>query len=346
MSTDIMSPAGRLVQGMLRKQQRKDMATNQLLWLDEAKTIPDLGVFFSVAFPKLIDGQPNPEFGAMWQSLSTEAMNAWPQFFAQGQCTNPSFSWKYQDGDGSDKQGKNVADKPGFKGHHIIKFDTSYDVRAFYEGKYSPQEEIGIMPNTPAAWEVIKRGYWLRVFFEAKTNNADISKRQVPGLALYPKLVAFLGGRPEDEIKSGPDAQEVFGKAAAPGWRPGGISAVPGAPVGGGMPSPGAALPLPGGNAGIALPGPGVGAPVATLPNVTPLPGAPGVSALPGAAGGGLPRLPGLPGMPGAAPTPPAQPQYAVRPDLAQQGYTIAGLMQEGWTLDALAQQGYVTRIG
>lgn len=301
--TDKSTPAGRLVQGSVIAKQRTDMTTRQPLWLDAAKTQPDMGTFFSVAFPKLINGAPNAEFAAFYGDLGAIAMAAWPQFFAGGQCSNPRFSWKVIDGDGVDQQGQSVAGKAGFKGHWIVKFDSNYPIKSFYEGKWSPQDEIGLLPTSPKVADVIKRGYWIRVVYEAKSNNADLSKQQVPGLSIYPKLVSFLGGRPEDEISSGPDAEEAFGNAPV-GWRPDGISAVPGAPVGG--------LPTP----------PAIG----------------GGLALPGAA---LPPLGGL-ALPAATPAP-AAPQYVVRADLAQQGHTLATMQAQGHTIDQLVAAGYLT---
>lgn len=372
--TDISTPAGRLVQGSMKMQQRKDQKTKQPVVKPDGT--PDMGCFFSLAFPKFLpNGQANGEFASFWQQLNAVGAAAWPQFFPQGaagSCSNPKFSWKYQDGDGVDSNGQSVAGKPGFKGHHIIKFDTSYPVKVFNEGRFAPQDEIVNADLT------VKRGFWVRVFGEAKSNNADLSKQQVPGISIYPKLVSFLGGRPEDEIASGPDAQQAFG-GNAPAWRPDGISQVPGAPVG--------TLPVPPSTAVPAQPTYVIRADLAAqghtmqtlssqgatvdqlvaagyvtiqqpvaVPVVPAVPAIPAVSSVPSLPPVGGPSLavPGVPGVAlGALPVPgvppvaaaPAVPQYALIPGLVAQGVTMDSLLAKGWTHETLVQHGHATRV-
>lgn len=376
---DANTPAGRMVQGKLEMQQRQDMTTRQPMWKDVAKTIPDTGIFFSVAFPKLIDGQPNAEFAEFYGKMQQVAYESWPQFFpqgAQGACNNPNFSWKLQDGDGVDKMGQSVATKAGFPGHWIIKFDTDYDVKSYYDGKFAAHEVI----QNPA--EIIKRGYWISVYCEMRSNNADLTKRQVPGISIYPKLVTFIGGRKEDEIQSGPDAMEVLGKRQA-GWRPGGISVVPGAPVGTGLPTPGVhggpatGLGLPGAPGSLSLPSLAPSAPayMVTPAALAAMPGAtvdvlkaqghtveqllaagyiaaapaapvltqlaPAAPVLPQLGAMTMPTAPALIVMP---PAPAAQPVYAIVPGKVPAGVTIESLLAQSWTIDALLQGNYIVR--
>jgi hypothetical protein len=287
------------------------MDTNQPLFENGQ---PVMGVFFAMAFPKVLpDGQANTEFEQFFGQMRQVAAASWPALFPQGAagpCANPRFSWKYQDGDGTDQSGKSVADKSGFKGHHIIKFYTAYPVRCYNEGHFAAHEELQA-PN-----EVIKRGYWIRVVGEMKSNNATGS--QVPGIKLYPKLVSFV--QRGEEIASGPDAQEAFGKAPT-GWRPAPMANDP--------------IPTPGG-----LPAmPAVGGGLPAMPAV-----GGGLPAMP-AVGGGLPAMPavggGLPAI--TLPTPP-QPTYPISPTLAAQGVTIDMLLAQGWTHDALVAQGHATK--
>lgn len=229
---DFTTPVGRMIQGSVQMQHQTDMETNQKLFNDDGS--PQMGVFFSMAFPKVLpNGQPNTEFDQFRAMLGQVAAAAWPALFPQGYnpampnggCINPRFSWKYQDGDGVDHNGRSVAGKAGFAGNHIIKFFTGFPVRCFNEGKFAPHEEL----QNP--WDIIKRGFWIRVVGEAKTNNA--TGNQVPGIAIYPKLVSFV--ERGEEIVSGPDAQQAFG-AAPVGWRPPATSSP--------IPTPGAQQPV------------------------------------------------------------------------------------------------------
>lgn len=225
--TDFNSPVGRLVQGSMKPSHQKDIESNQPLF--NADGSPQMGVFFALAFPKILpSGQPNGEYQQFHELLKATAAAAWPQLFPQGAagpCANPRFSWKIQDGDGHDHNGRSVADKAGFAGHWVVKFYTAFQVRCFHEGRFGPHEEI----QNPD--DVIKRGDWVRIFGEVKSNNA--TGNQVPGISLYPKLVSFV--REGERIASGPDAATAFG-----GYTP---SFVPPAPANSPIPTPGAASP-------------------------------------------------------------------------------------------------------
>ena len=241
--TDIFTPVGRIVQGSVAMQQQRDVDTNQPLKDDAGN--PVMGTFLALAFPKVLpNGQPNTEFDTFFGQLRQVAAASWPALFPQGaagQCVNPRFSWKYQDGDGTDQSGRSVADKPGFRGNHIIRFFTSFPLRCFHEGKFAAHEEI----QKPE--DLIKRGYWVRLLAEAKSNNA--TGTQVPGISLYPKLLSFV--ERGEEIVSGPNAEETLGKMAV-GWRP-----------------PASASPIPTGGAGDLPAAPAVsvpGAPAAAVP--------------------------------------------------------------------------------
>lgn len=253
---DLMTPVGRIVQGSVAMQPQTDMETNQPKL--NADGTPEMGVFLALAFPKVLPtGQLNTEFDAFRAQLTAVGAAAWPQFFPQGAagpCVNPNFSWKIQDGDGVDKNGASVADKPGFKGHWIVRFYTSYPFGCFHAGKWLPHEVM----QKPE--DIVKRGHWVRLAIEAKSNNADLTKRQVPGISVYPKLLEYI--QRGEEIASGPDAGKTFG--AAP------VGYVPPPPADGSpIPSPAAApagLPLPPPvAAGLPLP-----PPVATQPQYSP----------------------------------------------------------------------------
>jgi hypothetical protein len=307
--TDVFTPVGRLVQGSVAMQQQRDMDTNQPLKDDHGN--PVMGTFVALAFPKVLpNGQPNTEFDAMWAQLAQIAAASWPTLFPQGAagaCINPRFSWKYQDGDGVDSNGKSVADKPGFRGNHILRFYTAYPLRCFHEGKFAAHEEI----QKPE--DVVKRGYWVRLLAEVKSNNA--TGTQVPGISLFPKLLSFV--ERGEEIVSGPNAEETLGKTAA-GWRP-----------------PASASPIPG-------PG-GVPAALPTPPAVSvPTPGGPTVAAPPAVTVAAPPAVSvPTPGGP-VIPTPPAAPGPIVSPAMAAQGITWPMLVAQGWNEGTARAAGYI----
>jgi hypothetical protein len=305
--TDVFTPVGRIVQGSVAMQQQRDVDSNQPLKDDHGN--PVMGTFLALAFPKVLpNGQPNTEFDAFFGQLRQVAAASWPTLFPQGaggNCTNPRFSWKYQDGDGVDQSGKSVADKPGFRGHHIVRFFTSFPLRCFHEGKFAAHEEI----QKPE--DIIKRGYWVRLLAECKSNNA--TGTQVPGISLYPKILAFV--ERGEEIVSGPNAEETLGRTAV-GWRPP-ASASP-IPTAGGLPAA-PAVSVPGAPA-VSVPGataaPAVNVPAVSVPGV---PAAPAVS---------------VPVPPPAGPT--------VSPALAAQGITWQMLQAQGWTEETARAQGHL----
>ena len=305
--TDVFTPVGRIVQGSVAMQQQRDVDSNQPLKDEHGN--PVMGTFIALAFPKVLpNGQPNTEFDTFFGQLRQVAAASWPALFPQGaagQCVNPRFSWKYQDGDGTDQSGKSVAGKPGFAGNHIVRFFTSFPLRCFHEGKFAAHEEI----QKPE--DIIKRGYWVRLLAECKSNNA--TGTQVPGISLYPKLLSFV--ERGEEIVSGPNAEETLGKTAA-GWRPP-ASASP-------IPGPGGATPgLPAAPA-VSVPGaPSVAPPAVSAPS------APTVAA----------PSPGIP-TPSVPTPPPAGP--TVSPALAAQGITWPMLQAQGWTEETARARGHL----
>lgn len=301
--TQFTTPAGRLVQGGVKMQQQKDMETNQPLKNQDGT--PQMGIFMSLAFPKVVNGVPNPEWAAFRQLMNNEAATAWGHLFPQGangQCMNPRFSWKYQDGDGVDHNGQPVSGKPGFAGHHIVKFTSNYPVKCYNEGHFSPHEELQ-QPDT-----VIQRGDWVRIVGDMRGNNA--TGNQVPGISLYPSLVSWVGkDTVNGRITSGPDAQTAFG-ATQVGYVPPGVSTNP---------------------ASTAANGPGVVVPPVTVPSV----------AVPQVAAAAPAPTPVAVVVP---PPVQHQPQYLVAPQWAAQGVTLDAILAQGWTLDAAVGAGYLIK--
>ena len=207
MSTQI-TIEGRLVQGGVTLKPKKDMKTNKPI-LDPQSGQPINECFLAVAFPKFINGQPNPKASEYWAALVAQARASFPHLFdAAGNCSNPKFAFKWQDGDGVDDNGQSVADKPGFAGHYIIKMATRYAPTCY------ARDSHGNLVQIPNPEQVIKRGYNIAVGVTIDGNGVEPGNRQaVPGLFVSPNLILFVS--PGEEIISGPDPNAVFGNVAS-----------------------------------------------------------------------------------------------------------------------------------
>jgi len=317
MTVNFISPVGRLVQGGVSLNDKVD---------DDGKKVidPETGLQIKECFIALAIAKTDPELPAFYANFVAAAHEAHPTIVAaNGACSHPKFSWKIQDGDGVDSNGKSVADKPGFAGHYIFKMSTRYLPRCFHYGKYDPSQQI------QNAHEVIKKGYYIRVSGITRGNGVALTEvKKVPGIFVSPDLIELVGYGPE--IVTGPDANKVFGGAAIT-HTPAGMSATPtvapAAPSNGlsPPPMPGAAPALP------ALPG------AAALPALPTLPGAaPALPALPAV-------TPAMPAMPAMSPVAPAAPQYAMT--ASAMGFTREQMITQGWNDDALIAQGHMVRI-
>ena len=105
MSTQFVTPVGRLVQGDLLTPQTKDTKGQPLV----VKTGPNKGqptqrFFAAIAIPKSPGAQhwmADPAMAQFATAVYTEGKNGYATLFnAQGQCTHPRFAWKVADGDG------------------------------------------------------------------------------------------------------------------------------------------------------------------------------------------------------------------------------------------------------
>ena len=213
MSTQFITPVGRLVQGSMSLQPKKDDKGQPVL---DDKGQPVHECFLAIAVRK-----DDPGLAAFYGQFTAQARASFPHLFdAQGNCTHPRFAWKIQDGDGTDKNGQSVANKPGFAGHWIFKMATRYAPRCFHHGKYDPSQQI----QNPD--DVIKRGYYIRVSGSIDGNGVGANAgAAVPGLYVSPNLVELVAFG--EEIVSGPDASAVFGGNAITSPLPAGASSVP-----------------------------------------------------------------------------------------------------------------------
>lgn len=329
--TDFLTPVGRLVQGDPFEAQTKNMQGQPLVTMSGQ---PTQKFFMAVAFRK--DDQA---FGAFYAKLVEVARASFPHLFdAQGHCTHPRFSWKLIDGDGVDDNGKPNAQKEGFAGHWVVKFQSAFAPRCFHAGHYQPHEQIQDR-------NAIQRGYFVRVAGTIEGND----NAQKPGLYVNLSMVELAGVGPV--ITSGPDASAVFGGTAAAlpaGAQPLPMhagNAMPVPPLGAAA-SPAAAPSLPatmpaapngmGASASGAATFPNSPTPTPVLPNPAFLAGpggAPGV----GAPAVGMPAPVAAP-VAGAPIAPPSSPQMTAKAG----GATYEQFRAQGWTDEQMRAQGYL----
>lgn len=341
MKQEFLTPVGRLVQGDPFEAQTKNMQGQPLMTQSGQ---PTQRYFIAVAFPKMVNGQPNAEFAALWQKLEATGRAGFPGInIAPPWDPACRFSWKVMDGDGVDDNGKPNSNKEGFAGHWVVKFSSSFAPRCFHAGHYQPHEQI----QDP---KLIKRGYFVRVAGTVEGNG----NAQKPGIYVNLSMVELAGQGPE--IVSGPDAASIFGGSpiaqlpagatplpmhAAAGGLPGGLPPG-GAPAG--MVAPGQSLPgqMPGAALPGALPGMQQQQPVQGMMPAQQI----AVQPHPGILGNGLPTQgPALMtspsnGLPGMMPMQPAAPQLT--PQGAATGMTYQQMLAQGYTEAQLRQGGYI----
>jgi len=309
MSTQLISPVGRLVQGSVHQGRNTDINGNPLVFKSGARVgQPREEFFFALAIEKT-----NPEVEQFRQQLANIAYAEFPN----GEPQSPAFSWKYVDGDGVDGNGQPNSAKEGFAGCWVFKFKGS---------------------NAPTCWDQnadqmdpsqVYTGCFVRVYCSAEGNKGGAGAGSRPGIYLNHSMVQLMGYGAE--IQTGPDGAAVFGQAAAPAHVPQGMSQTPqrvsapvaqqaapqaqyGAPQGTPAPMGGPAPATPGAPAGAPGPAPAQGPGPAPQAQYAPPQGAPAAApppqyAQPPAVAGAPQGVPAAApqAMPAAAPGPQAQ---------------------------------------
>lgn len=208
---------GRIVQGDLDTLSNLDFQTGKpRVNSDGSEKKPEN--FYAVAFPKMINGQPNPDWARVQQYLTNIARRDWPTFFPNNSptCVNPNFHFKITDGDGYDKSGVHNATKEGFAGHWVLRFSSQFLPKRFYQGQTRADQEI----TQPG---VIKRGDWVRVLFTAAGNGST----QSPGLFVRGSAVElFFEGKAIVSASAGPDAATGLASGPAVSYVPEGATVV------------------------------------------------------------------------------------------------------------------------
>ena len=198
MSTEFLTPVGRIVQGDCFKSNTKDAEGKPLV----IKNGPNAGqprveYFISLAVPKTDSG-----YNDVYNTIVSEARIEFPTLFdEQGNCINPSFAFKITDGDSQVPNSKGVkpCDREGFAGHWVFSFSNGFAPTCYTTGG----KEIIVDPD------MMKRGYYARVYASVKGNGSI----QQPGVFLNHNMVELIGHG--EEIKSGPDASAIFGGTPA-----------------------------------------------------------------------------------------------------------------------------------
>lgn len=188
------------------------------------KTHPDgspwIEQYVKIAYPKT-----DAETVAWKAGCDAEAKAAWPQFFQTGACSNPKFSTKIVDGDGTNTKGVSYASREGYAGCWVVTYSRIVSM-------------IGGVPvdkHNGAAWVetqpgAVKVGDYVKVLGETKSNQST----QTEGMYMNMNRLAFW--QEGKAIIVGPDADAAWGAAPPPGTVP------TGAPLG----APGATTPPPG----------------------------------------------------------------------------------------------------
>jgi len=213
MSTEILTPVGRLLQGSCFEPQTTDSENNPLI----VKHGPNAGqsrvdYFMSIAIPKT-----DPAYPELWAKIHAAAVAGAPTLFGpDGACLNPAFAFKVTDGDSTVPNKKGVAPctRENFPGNWILNFSGGYAPKCYTLGG----AEVITDP------ERIKRGYYIRIYGSVKGNGS----MQQPGVYLNHSMVELVGFG--EEIITGPAADAVFG-ATPVGAMPAGASAIPVTPA-------------------------------------------------------------------------------------------------------------------
>jgi hypothetical protein len=195
MSTEILTPVGRLVSGHPMEQNAKTDNQKQPKFFADGQ--PMMETYVGVAIPKT--GEADWKHTPWGQQLVAEATAAWPR----GEHGAPSFAWKIIDGDSAvpNKKGTPPNSREGFPGHWVIGGSTMLHVKCFHAGMYEAHQVIQNKGE-------IKRGDYCRLLIETKGNGSTDS----PGMYVNPTLFELTrAGIEIIPVGNGPSAAEAFG---------------------------------------------------------------------------------------------------------------------------------------
>lgn len=199
----IITPVGRFIAGNLFK----PYYSGELWDKGPDKGKPRPNYYLGVAFEKA-----SGCLDEVRKQLHALAIESFPdKFDKKGNLIVPKFSFKIEDGDSTvpNSKGKKNCDKPGYPGNWILNFSSNYTFPiTTQDGKNYITDEA-----------LIKRGYYIRVAFKAKSNFRPDN----PGIKLYQQAVIFFDVG--EEIHAGIDVANLLGNNTVSSL-PAGVGAV------------------------------------------------------------------------------------------------------------------------
>ena len=179
------TPVGRIVWGHpMKSSVKKDLNTNQPV-IRDGKQVEQWA--FGVAIPK-------DQFQALYGQMYQEALTAFPNGVPG------NFSWKFKDGDGTDRQGQPYSIREGYAGHYVLTISTEAFMPPCYKYENGTYRQI--------AENEIKTGDYVVVNLDIKA-NVPTNRTHTPGLYVNPNMIELVGYG--TEIKGTVDPNAVFG---------------------------------------------------------------------------------------------------------------------------------------
>lgn len=217
MTTEILTPVGRIVQGhpMEIRNVFDDNGHPKMTKAGQQQQ----SVFVALAIPKGNEQQwQQTEWG---QQIWAAGQASWPA----GEWQAPTFAWKITDGDSQvpNKKGKRPCDQEGFPGHWIINASNGFAPNCFAHQNYTQQ----VMRK-----ETFKTGDYVRLIITAKGNGPSPS----PGVYVNLEGCELVQAGQAIISASSIDAQATFGAVAA--QLPAGAQIDPNIPAGTGTAQP------------------------------------------------------------------------------------------------------------
>lgn len=224
MAVKFSVPVGRLVQGLPHEfREQEDDRGNKKLDSD-GKVVTQAYVGIAV--------EPNdPHWLAEKAKIEADAEASWGPKGVKPKSMK-AFAWKFFDGDSEDKFGVSRSEKnPAMAGKTVIGLTRGGKMgppQMYVRSNLLPEGHMekdlrddagnfrAIQIDVATAQEVFKRGYRVRAFGEAKSNESS----QTPGMYLNLIGIEMVAYDEEIIVQGGPSYEEMFGGNSAPAPKP------------------------------------------------------------------------------------------------------------------------------